>query len=67
MTIRYDKTSISIVVWCTCGWRELVLSQAAAWILAERHERAVHPDQRAIRHAAEERRSHDMRRRLEEG
>lgn len=52
MTIRYDRTRITIVIVCDCGWSDIGVSKEAAWSLAEDHERRAHPDSRQIRGAA---------------
>lgn len=50
--IRLDRSPNSVVVVCSCGWRELTLSIEAAWRIADVHERNVHPDSTQIRDAA---------------
>lgn len=50
--IRLDRAASSTLVVCSCGWRELALSDAAAWRLATAHEAACHPDTQRARQAA---------------
>lgn len=52
MTIRLDRATRSIVVVCSCGWRELAFSEAGARRLAVNHETLTHPTQKQARHAA---------------
>jgi hypothetical protein len=56
--IRYDRSSWSVVAYCTCGWRELCLTQDGAWRAARGHETGQHPDRFQVRHAEDERRRH---------
>jgi len=57
MTIRYDRTSFSVVVYCDCSWSDVAVSKEAAWSLAADHESRAHPDRRQIREAARVRNS----------
>jgi hypothetical protein len=54
--IRYDRSSWSVVAYCTCGWRELCLTQDGAWRAARGHETGQHPDRHQVRRAEDERR-----------
>lgn len=58
MVIRYDRSTWSVVAYCTCGWRELCLTQDGAWRAARGHEVGQHPDRFQVRHAEDERRRH---------
>lgn len=49
--IRYDRSPFSVVVTCSCGHRELCLTQEGAWRAARAHETTVHPDRFQVRHA----------------
>jgi len=53
--IRYDRSAETVLTSCDCGWRDLALSQEAAWRVAEEHERSVHPERFQVRWAAEKR------------
>ena len=44
--IRIDASSVSSLVICECGFRELVTTYPAALRIAVAHETAVHPAQR---------------------
>jgi hypothetical protein len=56
MGISYDRSRWAVVVVCSdCGWQDLGVTQDAAWTLAADHEARVHPDQRTVRRAADER------------
>lgn len=62
MGIRYDRTTISVVIVCDCGWSDVGVSKSAAWSLAADHEERAHPDRRDVRRAAwmrENRSTHD--------
>lgn len=50
--IRYDRTTISVVIYCECGWSDVAVSKEAGWSLAEEHEIRAHPESRQIREAA---------------
>jgi hypothetical protein len=52
MTIRYDRTTISVVIYCDCGWSDVGVSKDAAWSLAADHEERAHPSSRQVREAA---------------
>lgn len=58
--IRLDRAVSSTLVVCSCGWRELALSDAAARRAACAHEAACHPDTQSARQAA----CHAARRRI---
>lgn len=55
--IRYDRTRISVVIVCDCGWQDVGISKDAAWSLAADHEARAHPERRQVRHAADQRTS----------
>lgn len=55
MAVHYDRSVTSIVAWCDCGWRDLCLTQEAAWAIAEEHEQRVHPARFQVRDAAAKR------------
>lgn len=59
MGIRYDRTRITVVVVCDCGWTDVGVSKSAAWSLAEDHEIRAHPDRDQVRRAARMRRMRD--------
>lgn len=61
MTIRYDRSPHSVLAWCSCGWRELAVTQEGAWRVAKAHETSQHPDRFQVRHAE------DVRRRRQAG
>lgn len=50
--IRYDRTTISVVIYCDCGWADVGTSRDAAYSLAADHETRAHPESRQIREAA---------------
>lgn len=52
MSIKIDRASRSIVVVCSCGWRELAFSEQGARALAVRHETAAHAGTYHARDAA---------------
>jgi hypothetical protein len=53
MGIRYDRTTVSVVIVCdACGWSDVGTSKDAAWSLAADHEERAHPESRTVRHAA---------------
>lgn len=60
--IRYDRSSWSVVAYCTCGWRELTVTQEGAWAAARGHEVSQHPDRYQVRDAEEQRRRDRIRR-----
>ena len=41
--IRLDASDRTVLAVCTCGWRDLALTRAAAMKKALEHERNVHP------------------------
>lgn len=43
MAIHYDRTKYAVLVWCDCGWRELMITPGGARQSAADHERNVHP------------------------
>jgi hypothetical protein len=53
--IRYDRTRISVVIVCDCGWSDVGVSKIAAWSLAADHEARAHPGTWQIRDAARKR------------
>jgi hypothetical protein len=59
--IRYDRSLNSVVVACSCGWREVTVTQDGAWRVARAHETSMHPDRFQVRHAE------DVRRRRQAG
>jgi hypothetical protein len=50
--IRYDRTAITVVIYCDCGWADVGVSKEAAWSLAADHESRAHPGTYQIRRAA---------------
>jgi hypothetical protein len=52
MSIRYDRTAVSVVIYCECGWADVGVSNDAAWSLALDHEVRAHPESRQVREAA---------------
>jgi hypothetical protein len=42
--IHYDRTKFAVLVWCDCGWRELMITRDGARQSAADHERNVHPE-----------------------
>jgi hypothetical protein len=52
MSIRYDRTRITVVIVCDCGWSDVGVSKEAAWSLAADHETRAHPQDWQIRNAA---------------
>jgi hypothetical protein len=57
MRVRYDRTGVSIVVVCECGYQDVGTDKAAAWSLAADHERRAHPGEFEVRQAGYMRRS----------
>lgn len=55
--IHYDRTRISVVIVCDCGWTDVGVSKEAAWSLAADHETRAHPGTYQIRRAASTRKS----------
>lgn len=55
--IRYDRTRISVVITCDCGWSDVGVSNDAAWSLAADHEGRAHPGVNQVRKAASMRRA----------
>lgn len=55
--IRYDRTTISVVIVCDCGWSDVGVSKDAAWSLAADHETRAHPGTMQVRNAAQMRRA----------
>ena len=47
--IRLDASPVSVLVVCTCGYRELALNPQAAQRLAVAHELNCHPETRQAR------------------
>lgn len=41
--ITIDATPNSAIVLCTCGWRAVRSTRAAAWTAAATHEATCHP------------------------
>lgn len=54
--IKLDGTPHSVVVTCSCGWRDVTTTRASGHIIAAAHELRAHPGQ----HVAD-----DARRRYE--
>ena len=42
--IHYDITKVAVLVWCDCGWREIMITREGARRTAADHERNVHPE-----------------------
>lgn len=61
--IRYDRSPSSIIVMCSCGWREITLTKQGAWRVAVSHEEGSHPGRYQVRNAASKR---EERRRTED-
>jgi hypothetical protein len=53
--IRYDRSPHSVVVWCTCGWREVSVTSDGARRVARAHEVGLHPDRFQVRDAEKRR------------
>ena len=49
--IRLDRSASSVLVVCSCGWRDLALNAAAARALACAHEASCHPETQTYRQA----------------
>lgn len=43
MRLRFDRTPISVVAVCDCGWRTIAMSDAEVDVLATAHVMAMHP------------------------
>lgn len=43
MRLRFDRTSVSVVAVCDCGWRSIAISDAEVEVLATAHVMATHP------------------------
>ena len=47
--IKLDRSASSVVVTCTCGWRDLALEPLQAQRIAASHEASCHPGQVSAR------------------
>lgn len=56
MTIRYDRSPHSVVVACSCGWREVTVTLEGARRVAVAHEVGMHPGRHQVRDAERQRR-----------
>lgn len=43
MHIRFDRSDSSVLALCTCGWRDIATTQAAADLAAMDHLDRAHP------------------------
>lgn len=50
MRIRFDRTTVSVVAVCDCGWRTIAGSVVAADLLATSHVMATHPPLERLRY-----------------
>lgn len=49
MRLKVDKSPVTAVVVCACGWRTVATTRHRALIAVADHERDVHPDDRHAR------------------
>lgn len=52
MAIHYDRSRVSVVVFCDCGWSDVQLSMDRARGAALDHEECAHPSVTQVRDAA---------------
>lgn len=52
--IRLDRATRSVVVLCSCGWRDVTTTTWAAYTAAQQHELVAHPGVDTARRAEAE-------------
>ncbi|ERH31096.1 hypothetical protein QU668_10585 [Schaalia sp. HMT-877] len=50
--IRLDRSASSVLAVCSCGWRDISVTESGARALACAHESACHPETQVARQAA---------------